>query len=261
MYLKNFKWFFLGLLLSALGLVASALLMPGQDGGIILGIGGFTTIWWGVILGVAYSIVKGFFAGGGWFSKIRSLMGLVFLVPFVGAGIMVPAIAYFTDSVTGPAKWFLLGAVALVACNFVFYWLLKAPTAKGRGVLDQLEGFRLYMTTAEEQRLKILHPPQKTPELFERYLPYAMALDCENEWNTKFASVLAAAAATATAGTAVGGWYYGPGGFSSRDFGSDLGSSLSSAISSSGVAPGSSSGSGGGGSSGGGGGGGGGSGW
>ena len=128
-------------------------------------------------------------------------------------------------------------------------------------MLDQLEGFRLYMTTAEEERLKVLHPPEKTPELFERYLPYAMALDCENEWNNKFAAVLAAAAAAGAAGAAVGGWYYGPGSFSSRDFGGDLGSSLSSAISSSGVAPGSSSGSGGGGSSGGGGGGGGGSGW
>ena len=261
MYLKNFKWFFFGLLLSALGLIVSAVLMPGQDGGLILGVGGFTTIWWGVILGVGYAMVKGLFTASGAFAKIKSLFTLIFLVPFVGAGIMVPSVAFFTGSVTGLAKWFLIGAVALVACNLVFYWLLKAPTQKGRAVLDQLEGFRLYMTTAEEERLKVLHPPEKTPELFERYLPYAMALDCENEWNNKFAAVLAAAAAAGAAGAAVGGWYYGPGGFSSRDFGGDLGSSLSSAISSSGVAPGSSSGSGGGGSSGGGGGGGGGSGW
>ena len=62
----------------------------------------------------------------------------------------------------------------------------------GQKLLDQIEGFRLYLSTAEEERLKVLHPPEKTPELFERYLPYALALDCENEWNAKFAAVLAA---------------------------------------------------------------------
>ncbi len=242
-------------------MIGSALLMPSEGAGLILGVGGFTTIWWGVILFIGYSVVEGIFQSTGWFSKIRSLMGLVFLVPFVGAGVAVPAIGFLTEGVTPMAKWFLIAAMVVVACNLVFYWLLKAPTPKGRAVLNDIEGFRMYMTTAEEERLKVLHPPEKTPELFERYLPYAMALDCENEWNNKFAAVLAAAAAAGATAGAVGGWYYGPGGFNSRGFGQELGSSLASSISSSGVAPGSSSGSGGGGFSGGGGGGGGGSGW
>ena len=116
------------------------------------------------------------------------------------------------------------------------------------------------MTTAEEERLKVLHPPEQTPELFEKYLPYALALDCENEWNAKFAAVLAAAAA---AGATAPLWYSGSH-WNSGDLGGftdSLGSSLSSTISSASTPPGSSSGSGGGGSSGGGGGGGGGSGW
>ncbi len=263
MYLKNFKWFFIGLVLSALGLVGPALLLPNASGGLVLGIGGFTAVWWGVILFIGFSVVKGIFQSSGWFTKIRSLMGLVFLVPFVGAGIAVPAIGFFTEDSTPVTKWFLIGAMFVVACNLVFYWLLKAPTKKGRAVLDEIEGFRMYMTTAEEERLKVLHPPEKTPALFERYLPYAMALDCENEWNDKFATVLAAAAAAGATAGAVGGWYYGAGsrGFDSGNFGRDLGSSLTSSISSAGTAPGSSSGSSGGGFSGGGGGGGGGSGW
>ena len=118
----------------------------------------------------------------------------------------------------------------------------------------------MYLTTAEEDRLNVLNPPEKTPELFERYLPYALALDCENEWNTKFAAVLAAAAA---AGATAPLWYSGNHWDSGRTggFTDSLGSSMSSSISSASTAPGSSSGSSGGGSSGGGGGGGGGSGW
>jgi uncharacterized membrane protein YgcG len=263
MYLKNFKWFFLGLVISAVGLIGSALLMPSENGALVLGVGGFTSVWWGVILFIGYSVVNGVFQSSGWFSKIRSLMGLIFLVPFVGAGLAVPAIAFLTDSGTPMTKWFFIAAMVVVACNLVFYWLLKAPTQRGRAVLDEIEGFRMYMTTAEEERLKVLHPPEKTPALFERYLPYAMALDCENEWNNKFVTVLAAAAAAGATAGAVGGWYYGSGsrGFDSGNFGRDLGNSLASSISSAGTAPGSSSGSSGGGFSGGGGGGGGGSGW
>ncbi len=39
------------------------------------------------------------------------------------------------------------------------------------------------------------HPPGRTPELFERLLPYAIALGLAHQWSAKFASVLAAATA------------------------------------------------------------------
>jgi uncharacterized membrane protein len=102
--------------------------------------------------------------------------------------------------------------------------------------------------------------PKDTPELFERYLPYAIALGIENRWAERFASVLAAAAAQGQSGLA---WYSGPNRpwDNPTGFAESVGSSLSSTISSASTAPGSSSGSGGGGSSGGGGGGGGGGGW
>ena len=261
MYLKNFKWFALGAVLSAAGLLGSAFLLPGEDGPIAMLAGLFTSIWWVVILSVGYVSVKGAFSGGGAWSRIRSLMGLLFLVPFVGAGVLIPATAWAIGAISPVLKNFAIAAAALAVFNLLFFWLLKAPTKQGRGTLDQIEGLRMYMTTAEEKRLDALNPPEKTPALFERYLPYAMALDCENEWNNKFSSVLAAAAAAGVTAGVVGAWYYGSGGFNARNFGQDLGSSLTSSISSSGVAPGSSSGSSGGGSSGGGGGGGGGSGW
>jgi uncharacterized membrane protein len=138
---------------------------------------------------------------------------------------------------------------------------MAAPTREGRAVMDRIAGFQHYLSITEEDRLETLHPPEKTPSLFERYLPYAIALEVENEWAGRFAGVLAAAAASGQAGTM--GWYSGhsdpwrdPDGFANQ-----MGSSLASTISSASTAPGSSSGSGGGGSSGGGGGGGGGGGW
>lgn len=163
-------------------------------------------------------------------------------------------------------------------CAFYLEWM-EAPTREGRQALDHIEGFREYLSTADEGlRLEALNPPEKTPALFERMLPYAIALDVENSWAEKFKNVLAAAAAApaaAAASAAAISWYSG-----SRDWSRDLGgvtssvsSSLTVAVASSSTAPGTSSsysgssssysggGSFGGGSSGGGGGGGGGSGW
>jgi hypothetical protein len=97
----------------------------------------------------------------------------------------------------------LLLATAAVA-GLAFPWL-KAPSVAGRRAMDEIEGFRLYLGTADEDRLNAMDSPEKTPELFERFLPYAVALDVQNAWAKRFASVLAAAGATAAA-TA---WYAG----------------------------------------------------
>jgi len=89
----------------------------------------------------------------------------------------------------------------------------------------------------------------------------AIALEVENQWAARFASVLAAAAAAGHVTHM--GWYSGHSDpwNDPDDFVDQMGSSLASTVSSASTAPGSSSGSGGGGSSGGGGGGGGGGGW
>jgi len=157
--------------------------------------------------------------------------------------------------------WFplLLPALALPIVISAFWWI-SAPTIQGRQVLDHIAGFKQYLSITESERLDRMTPPEDTPELFEKYLPFAIALGVENHWADRFAPVLAAAAAQGHQGFA---WYAGSNSpWSDPDgFVGSVGSSLASTVSSASSAPGSGSGSGGGGSSGGGGGGGGGGGW
>jgi uncharacterized membrane protein YgcG len=199
--------------------------------------------------------------------KLTGGKGCVVVLAWVGLVVAVSIAFLCTFASIGLAlsdgAWpVLLPLAALPLAISAFRWMY-APTVEGRVVMDRIAGFRHYLGITEEERLQTLHPPEKTPELFERYLPYAIALDVENRWADKFAAVLAsAAAAGAVAHTA--GWYSGggnvwddPGGFASS-----VGSSLAGTISSASASPSSSSGgSSGGGSSGGGGGGGGGGGW
>ena len=77
--------------------------------------------------------------------------------------------------------------------NGLFFYLLRAPTPEGRPVMDQIEGFRMYMETAESGRLNIADAPEITTERFEALLPYAVALDVERPWANAFASALARA--------------------------------------------------------------------
>jgi uncharacterized membrane protein len=109
--------------------------------------------------------------------------------------------------------------------------------------------------------MNLRNPPQKTPALFEAYLPFALALGVDQAWAEKFAAVLAAVRSPGGQGYQPG-WYSGswnPSRLESST--SRLATGLGSAVASSVSPPGSSSGSGGGGFSGGGGGGGGGGGW
>jgi hypothetical protein len=114
--------------------------------------------------------------------------------------------------------------------------------------MDLIDGFKRYLSVAEEDRLKLVNPPERTPELFERFLPYAIALGVENRWAMQFTSVLAAAGI----GAAVSSWYTGDTGNVSNigSFTDRVSDSLATTIASAAVAPGSSgSGYGGGGSS------------
>jgi uncharacterized membrane protein len=142
----------------------------------------------------------------------------------------------------------------------VFSIVIKAPTAEGRALLDEIEGLKLYMSVAERDELKSMKGPNE-PVLdavrYELLLPFAVALGVEDAWTGKFTAAAGAAAAAQAANSMM--WYSGRGPISNLgDFSRSIGSSLSSTISSASTPPGSSSGAGGGGSSGGGGGGGGG---
>lgn len=191
--------------------------------------------------------------------RIYFVTNSIYLVPAIaiiaGVGLAILILEAFTPFATA-----VLVATALLVPAFAY--LLKAPTRIGRRLLDEIEGFRLYLDVAEKDELELKHPPEKTPELFEAYLPYAFALGVEQRWAERFDDVFARMKGE-TGHAYRPAWYRGhwdtrhPGGAMVARMSGALGSAIASAA----TPPGSSSGSGGGGFSGGGGGGGGGGGW
>jgi uncharacterized membrane protein len=239
-------------------LTLAAVIANARDLGTALFMGLWLSIWTAGCFGLAskaFRAWKGALSGGGAGQAVGAVGLSLFAFPFFAGEVF--GLWAFTSAVSPFAASIL---VLIVSINVVFYHLLKAPTFAGRKLMDEIEGFRLYLSVAEEERLNLLNRPEKTPELFEQYLPFALALDVENEWSEQFATILASAQRD---GSYHPGWYTGRSWSSlgSTRFATSLGSAFASAVSSAATAPGSSSGSGGGGSSGGGGGGGGGGGW
>lgn len=159
----------------------------------------------------------------------------------------------------------LLFGTGITVILLLLFSYKKTNTESGQKIKEDIAGFKLFLSVTEEERYKMLQSPKVTTEVFEKYLPYAIALGVEKEWSKAISGVFEPL------------WYEGKASnvpMTTSNFSRNIGA-LTAAVStaslnamaynqftsSSSSSPGSFSGSGGGGSSGGGGGGGGGGGW
>ncbi len=257
-FVRNRRYFYPGLALSVVLVLVLAVTSKNPPSAIFMCV--WLSFWTVAIYFLGRKVWRAWQAvpAGGVLGLPAAIFLTLFAAPFFAGELA--GLSMFAQAASTEAAIIL---VAIQGVNVLFYHLLKAPTRLGRRIMDQIAGFADYLSVAEKDRMNLLNPPERTPALFERFLPYALALGVEQAWSEQFAGVLAGAV-EADGRT---GRHYHPRWYSGRgwhghfgDLGSSLGG-LSGAIASASTAPGSSSGSGGGGSSGGGGGGGGGGGW
>jgi len=254
-FLTNSRYLVPGLVFSAL-LVAATILLAPSTGAMVQGavVAVWLTGWSGAVVMLLLMVVaawKAAFSGGGASTKGSAVFLTFFSLPFLAGEVF---------GISTLARSHGLTAVALLALvvflNVLFHYLLKAPTHAGRVLLDQVEGFKMFLGAVDKDRLATLAATEQTPAVFEKYLPYAVALGVEHAWANRFADVLERANYS-PAWCSDGLWS----GVNAGAMVTSLAASVSSAIAASSSSPGSGSGFGGGGSSGGGGGGGGGGGW
>ena len=154
-----------------------------------------------------------------------------YLVGGIALGILLTiALAVLAD------RWGLAPLTALAAGLLSgvivvgFGRIMPARTQQGTRALEGVLGFEEFLTRVEADRFDRVI---KTPELFEKFLPYAMALGVEKNWARAFESIVMTAPA----------WYQGSElaqfntrGFTSRmgDMASRTGSTMTSAPRSSG---------------------------
>lgn len=71
-----------------------------------------------------------------------------------------------------------------------FGYFMPRMTKAGAERREEIEGFKLFLSVTEKDRLAFANAPAVRPELFERFLPYAIALGVDQLWAQRFASML-----------------------------------------------------------------------
>lgn len=113
-----------------------------------------------------------------------------------------------------------LGLVAGAIALLVVAGRFPARTGKGSAMLESVQGFRLYVATAEAEQIKF----QEREQIFSAYLPYAMVFGLADRWAKTFASIADTAPDGAPRGTPGLYWYTGAVGFSLVNFNESIGS-------------------------------------
>lgn len=254
-YIENLFWLIIGIVLSLMTFL------------VYLTFDGFYTIFLLVFIlfpliilfSIALSIKKSITKRDGFFAVIGSVFSaMIFfgIIVFFGISFWPVIIKVFSlDKLYWlelfKIHWNLIPFSFILFTNILAFKYIRRPTLEGRRLLDEIEGFKLFLVTTEKDRMEFFHPIKQVPEIFEKYFPYALALGVADKWVARFDNLFQENNGQINY-TPV--WYSGSiSGISSISNISSIGNSLGSSLTSSGA--------GGGGGSGGGGGGGGGGGW
>jgi uncharacterized membrane protein len=167
---------------------------------------------------------------------------------YIGAGVVVGVLMIWGGGALGRALGiapvpFMIGGFVSTVVICAFGWFMPAHTEQGTRALESVLGFEDFLNHVEADRF---NRTIKTPQMFEKFLPFAMAFGVEKNWSKAFDGIM----------TQPPGWYRGSSGpiFYPMNFTSNLNNMSARASSVMASAPRSSGGSGfgGGGSSGGG---------
>lgn len=82
-----------------------------------------------------------------------------------------------------------LAALAAAIVVVIYGLIMPARTKAGAEILEEVRGFKWFLSVTEKERLKFHNAPARKPEQFMAFLPYAVALGVEKEWAKQFADL------------------------------------------------------------------------
>ncbi len=110
---------------------------------------------------------------------------------FLGGGLATGALLFFIGNALGERMGMAQGPfvlAAFVSAGIIagFGWFMPARTVQGAKALAGVLGFEDFLTHVEAGRMDRMG---QTPETFEKYLPFAMALGVEKKWVGAFQNI------------------------------------------------------------------------
>jgi hypothetical protein len=194
-FVTNTKYMVLGVILSLVVLVLVFISHQDADP-VIYFLGFWVSIWTFGCVGIFMQVKSNWVAVR---KNKSSIFGALFLslfaIPFFAAEVVVLGILGYYMGVAA-----IISILMIIVLNVLFFQWMKAPTELGRRLMDKIEGFGMFLSVAERERIRLTGSPDKNIGLYEKYLPYALALDVENAWNQQFSSEIEKASAIESSG-------------------------------------------------------------
>src|ERR1700686_2299145 len=111
---------------------------------------------------------------------------------YIGAGVVIGFLLIFgglkvaASQGMAPLTFIIAGILsAVIICGFG--WFMPAHTEQGARALEGVLGSEDFLVHVESDRF---NRTIKTPEMFEKFLPFAMALGVEKNWSRAFQGIL-----------------------------------------------------------------------
>ncbi len=95
--------------------------------------------------------------------------------------------AVFFGAFFGPFGGIAAGLSGAIIAGFGL--LMPTRTVKGAETRALILGLKEYMNVAEKDRMKFHNAPEKNPQLFEKLLPFALALGVDKAWSKQFEGI------------------------------------------------------------------------
>lgn len=117
----------------------------------------------------------------GFYSKNpRNVKGAYFGV----SSVVIIGLIIIASSIGTAAAW--VSAIVTAAILFIYSALMPQKTMRGAEAKEEALGFKWFLSVTETERLKFHNAPEKKPEQFEEFLPYAMVFGVEKQWAEQF---------------------------------------------------------------------------
>ncbi|MGB8581666.1 MAG: hypothetical protein WCD47_12655 [Candidatus Sulfotelmatobacter sp.] len=119
-----------------------------------------------------------------WAVLRREALLITMLLPCVAAIILGGVV------VGGTFGWHVIAAIFFLAALTTLFLLgFKTPTQEGKQILIEIEGFRLFLRSVERFPMQRTDEPSDHAGVYEKYLPYAVALEVEQAWGDRFVAL------------------------------------------------------------------------
>jgi hypothetical protein len=135
---------------------------------------------------------------GGYYARRPDRLRQFYMGMGILMGMLLALVGRLMAAPTTPWSTWILSGILTTLIIIGFGSFMPARSVAGARALGKVRGFVDFLGRVEKDHIERL---EKTPQLFEKYLPYAMALGLENNWAQAFGRI-----------TVQPKWHRGPGG-------------------------------------------------